>query len=127
MKVKIITNKAIIYEGQDKNPEMCRVLLTHEVMCRIFCLLSVYSFTVAVVTKKVAVTAMKHHRILSLLIDCELIYIKHYQLQHKIKPTIPTARATAAAAATATATATITTNNKNNDKLKQQLSALLIY
>jgi len=24
----------IIYEGQDKNPEMCRVLLTHEVMCR---------------------------------------------------------------------------------------------
>lgn len=26
--------KAIMYEGQDKNPEMCRVLLTHEVMCR---------------------------------------------------------------------------------------------
>ncbi|CAH1399927.1 unnamed protein product [Nezara viridula] len=26
---------AIIYEGQDKNPEMCRVLLTHEVMCRL--------------------------------------------------------------------------------------------
>lgn len=26
--------QAIIYEGQDKNPEMCRVLLTHEVMCR---------------------------------------------------------------------------------------------
>ncbi|KAF0773217.1 transcription factor collier-like [Aphis craccivora] len=26
--------RAIIYEGQDKNPEMCRVLLTHEVMCR---------------------------------------------------------------------------------------------
>jgi len=24
----------IIYEGQDKNPEMCRVLLTHEIMCR---------------------------------------------------------------------------------------------
>lgn len=24
----------IVYEGQDKNPEMCRVLLTHEVMCR---------------------------------------------------------------------------------------------
>lgn len=23
-----------MYEGQDKNPEMCRVLLTHEVMCR---------------------------------------------------------------------------------------------
>ena len=28
------TFQAIIYEGQDKNPEMCRVLLTHEVMCR---------------------------------------------------------------------------------------------
>jgi len=26
--------QAIMYEGQDKNPEMCRVLLTHEVMCR---------------------------------------------------------------------------------------------
>jgi len=26
--------KIIIYEGQDKNPEMCRVLLTHEIMCR---------------------------------------------------------------------------------------------
>ncbi|KAL7990514.1 hypothetical protein Chor_013944 [Crotalus horridus] len=25
---------AIVYEGQDKNPEMCRVLLTHEIMCR---------------------------------------------------------------------------------------------
>lgn len=24
----------ISYEGQNKNPEMCRVLLTHEVMCR---------------------------------------------------------------------------------------------
>lgn len=26
--------KAIAYEGHDKNPEMCRVLLTHEIMCR---------------------------------------------------------------------------------------------
>ena len=26
--------QAIFYEGQDKNPEMCRVLLTHEIMCR---------------------------------------------------------------------------------------------
>uniref|UniRef100_A0A8C2GEQ8 EBF transcription factor 3a n=1 Tax=Cyprinus carpio TaxID=7962 RepID=A0A8C2GEQ8_CYPCA len=25
--------QAIIYEGQDKNPEMCRVLLTHEIIC----------------------------------------------------------------------------------------------
>lgn len=23
--------QAIVYEGQDKNPEMCRVLLTHEI------------------------------------------------------------------------------------------------
>ncbi|BFZ02455.1 hypothetical protein BsWGS_05494 [Bradybaena similaris] len=29
-----VTKQAIAYEGQDKNPEMCRVLLTHEVMCR---------------------------------------------------------------------------------------------
>ncbi|RXN07360.1 transcription factor COE1-like protein [Labeo rohita] len=29
-----MTKQAIIYEGQDKNPEMCRVLLTHEIMCR---------------------------------------------------------------------------------------------
>ena len=29
--------QAIIYEGQDKNPEMCRVLLTHEVMCSRCC------------------------------------------------------------------------------------------
>ncbi|VDK66457.1 unnamed protein product [Onchocerca ochengi] len=28
---------AIAYEGQDKNPEMCRVLLTHEVMCSRCC------------------------------------------------------------------------------------------
>ncbi|CAL8271200.1 unnamed protein product [Boreogadus saida] len=28
-----MTKQAIIYEGQDKNPEMCRVLLTHEIMC----------------------------------------------------------------------------------------------
>uniref|UniRef100_A0A0R3TYZ0 IPT/TIG domain-containing protein n=1 Tax=Rodentolepis nana TaxID=102285 RepID=A0A0R3TYZ0_RODNA len=27
----------IAYEGQDKNPEMCRVLLTHEVMCSRCC------------------------------------------------------------------------------------------
>jgi early B-cell factor len=26
--------KLIAYEGQDKNPEMCRVLLTHEITCR---------------------------------------------------------------------------------------------
>ncbi|XP_072229500.1 transcription factor COE3a isoform X5 [Leuresthes tenuis] len=31
-----MTKQAIIYEGQDKNPEMCRVLLTHEIMCRFF-------------------------------------------------------------------------------------------
>ncbi|KAG2463120.1 COE3 factor, partial [Polypterus senegalus] len=29
--------KAIVYEGQDKNPEMCRVLLTHEIMCSRCC------------------------------------------------------------------------------------------
>uniref|UniRef100_A0A671KWP1 Transcription factor COE4 n=1 Tax=Sinocyclocheilus anshuiensis TaxID=1608454 RepID=A0A671KWP1_9TELE len=29
--------RAIIYEGQDKNPEMCRVLLTHEIMCSRCC------------------------------------------------------------------------------------------
>lgn len=32
--VVVVVFQAIIYEGQDKNPEMCRVLLTHEVMCR---------------------------------------------------------------------------------------------
>ncbi|XP_053407175.1 transcription factor COE3-like isoform X3 [Mercenaria mercenaria] len=32
-----VTKTAIIYEGQDKNPEMCRVLLTHEVMCSRCC------------------------------------------------------------------------------------------
>lgn len=30
-------HQAIMYEGQDKNPEMCRVLLTHEVMCSRCC------------------------------------------------------------------------------------------
>ncbi|KAI4480296.1 hypothetical protein M0804_010294 [Polistes exclamans] len=30
-------DQAIMYEGQDKNPEMCRVLLTHEVMCSRCC------------------------------------------------------------------------------------------
>ncbi|NWV56289.1 COE1 factor, partial [Daphoenositta chrysoptera] len=29
--------EAIVYEGQDKNPEMCRVLLTHEIMCSRCC------------------------------------------------------------------------------------------
>ncbi|KAL8173900.1 UNVERIFIED_CONTAM: hypothetical protein K2H54_033490 [Gekko kuhli] len=29
-----VTKQPITYEGQNKNPEMCRVLLTHEVMCR---------------------------------------------------------------------------------------------
>ncbi|KAL7286728.1 hypothetical protein TKK_0019030 [Trichogramma kaykai] len=32
-----VTKQAIMYEGQDKNPEMCRVLLTHEVMCSRCC------------------------------------------------------------------------------------------
>uniref|UniRef100_A0A672LSW4 Transcription factor COE3 n=1 Tax=Sinocyclocheilus grahami TaxID=75366 RepID=A0A672LSW4_SINGR len=32
-----IALQAIIYEGQDKNPEMCRVLLTHEIMCSRCC------------------------------------------------------------------------------------------
>jgi len=32
-----VTKQTIIYEGQDKNPEMCRVLLTHEVMCSRCC------------------------------------------------------------------------------------------
>ncbi|UXI20169.1 lysine-specific histone demethylase 1A [Sarcoptes scabiei] len=32
-----VTKQAIVYEGQDKNPEMCRVLLTHEVMCSRCC------------------------------------------------------------------------------------------
>uniref|UniRef100_A0A8C1BH39 Transcription factor COE1 n=1 Tax=Cyprinus carpio carpio TaxID=630221 RepID=A0A8C1BH39_CYPCA len=31
------THTAILYEGQDKNPEMCRVLLTHEIMCSRCC------------------------------------------------------------------------------------------
>ncbi|TNN17447.1 Transcription factor COE3 [Schistosoma japonicum] len=31
------TKQPIAYEGQDKNPEMCRVLLTHEVMCSRCC------------------------------------------------------------------------------------------
>ncbi|GAB6025002.1 Transcription factor COE1 [Chamberlinius hualienensis] len=35
--VDSVTKQAIIYEGQDKNPEMCRVLLTHEVMCSRCC------------------------------------------------------------------------------------------
>ncbi|XP_022080776.1 transcription factor COE1-like isoform X2 [Acanthaster planci] len=32
-----MTKQAITYEGQDKNPEMCRVLLTHEIMCSRCC------------------------------------------------------------------------------------------
>ncbi|XP_063710287.1 transcription factor COE1-like isoform X2 [Symsagittifera roscoffensis] len=32
-----VTKQPIWYEGQDKNPEMCRVLLTHEVMCSRCC------------------------------------------------------------------------------------------
>uniref|UniRef100_A0A674CZ49 EBF transcription factor 3a n=1 Tax=Salmo trutta TaxID=8032 RepID=A0A674CZ49_SALTR len=35
--VSLFFSKAIIYEGQDKNPEMCRVLLTHEIMCSRCC------------------------------------------------------------------------------------------
>eukprot|EP00795_Rhopilema_esculentum_P012291 gene12291-2937_t len=31
------TREVIMYEGQDKNPEMCKVLLTHEVMCSRCC------------------------------------------------------------------------------------------
>uniref|UniRef100_A0A1B0C1K2 Transcription factor COE DNA-binding domain-containing protein n=1 Tax=Glossina palpalis gambiensis TaxID=67801 RepID=A0A1B0C1K2_9MUSC len=108
MKVKIRTNKAIIYEGQDKNPEMCRVLLTHEVMCSRCCDKKSCGNRNETPSDPVIIDRHQYRT--------ELIYIKHYQLQHKIKPTIPTATATAKA--TATATATITTNNKNNDKLK---------
>uniref|UniRef100_A0A3B5AI93 Transcription factor COE2 n=1 Tax=Stegastes partitus TaxID=144197 RepID=A0A3B5AI93_9TELE len=32
-----VTKQPISYEGQNKNPEMCRVLLTHEVMCSRCC------------------------------------------------------------------------------------------
>ncbi|KAK6111656.1 IPT/TIG domain family protein [Brugia pahangi] len=35
--VDSVSKQAIAYEGQDKNPEMCRVLLTHEVMCSRCC------------------------------------------------------------------------------------------
>uniref|UniRef100_A0AAR2L0M9 IPT/TIG domain-containing protein n=1 Tax=Pygocentrus nattereri TaxID=42514 RepID=A0AAR2L0M9_PYGNA len=35
--LSFLLSKAIIYEGQDKNPEMCRVLLTHEIMCSRCC------------------------------------------------------------------------------------------
>ncbi|XP_034244071.1 transcription factor collier-like isoform X2 [Thrips palmi] len=35
--IDAVTKQAIVYEGQDKNPEMCRVLLTHEVMCSRCC------------------------------------------------------------------------------------------
>ncbi|XP_061561773.1 transcription factor COE3-like [Phycodurus eques] len=35
--VDSVTKQAIVYEGQDKNPEMCRVLLTHEIMCSRCC------------------------------------------------------------------------------------------
>uniref|UniRef100_A0A8C8BXZ9 IPT/TIG domain-containing protein n=1 Tax=Oncorhynchus tshawytscha TaxID=74940 RepID=A0A8C8BXZ9_ONCTS len=35
--VSLFFPKAIIYEGQDKNPEMCRCLLTHEIMCSRCC------------------------------------------------------------------------------------------
>ncbi|XP_038600437.1 transcription factor COE4 isoform X2 [Tachyglossus aculeatus] len=31
------SKQAIVYEGQDKNPDMCRVLLTHEIMCSRCC------------------------------------------------------------------------------------------
>lgn len=32
-----VSKQAIVYEGQDKNPEMRRVLLTHEIMCSRCC------------------------------------------------------------------------------------------
>lgn len=62
--------QAIIYEGQDKNPEMCRVLLTHEVMCRLVlagarpclgvsCSVCLPHHPVGVATRKVAAIAMK--------------------------------------------------------------------
>ncbi|KAL2077511.1 hypothetical protein ACEWY4_027015 [Coilia grayii] len=35
--VAVVVVAPIIYEGQDKNPEMCRVLLTHEIMCSRCC------------------------------------------------------------------------------------------
>ncbi|XP_069712783.1 transcription factor COE4 [Phaenicophaeus curvirostris] len=35
--VDSVSKQAIVYEGQDKNPEMCRVLLTHEIMCSRCC------------------------------------------------------------------------------------------
>lgn len=55
-KIKFLINEAlslsqpIIYEGQDKNPEMCRVLLTHEIMCRLvpsFCQLLIVTSNLA--------------------------------------------------------------------------------
>ncbi|XP_054610585.1 transcription factor COE1-like isoform X3 [Dunckerocampus dactyliophorus] len=35
--VDSMSKQPIVYEGQDKNPEMCRVLLTHEIMCSRCC------------------------------------------------------------------------------------------
>ncbi|TRZ00728.1 hypothetical protein DNTS_007167 [Danionella cerebrum] len=32
-----VTKQAIVFEGHDKNPDMCRVLLTHETMCSRCC------------------------------------------------------------------------------------------
>ncbi|KAM3937028.1 transcription factor COE1-A-like [Leptodactylus fuscus] len=42
-----MSKQPIIYEGQDKNPEMCRVLLTHEIMCSYETLLFGVAFILA--------------------------------------------------------------------------------
>ncbi|KII71062.1 Transcription factor unc-3 [Thelohanellus kitauei] len=54
------SKKAISYEGQDKNPDMCRVLLTHEVMCRY----GLLSNQVDVVTINHVETETRLHQIL---------------------------------------------------------------
>uniref|UniRef100_A0A3P9P7M9 Transcription factor COE3-like n=1 Tax=Poecilia reticulata TaxID=8081 RepID=A0A3P9P7M9_POERE len=37
LRLPLVSLQPILYEGQDKNPEMCRVLLTHEIMCSRCC------------------------------------------------------------------------------------------
>ncbi|MGH0183923.1 UNVERIFIED_CONTAM: hypothetical protein FKN15_013234 [Acipenser sinensis] len=60
------SKQPISYEGQNKNPEMCRVLLTHEVMCR--------SLTIDQTPRKPAGLCPPLHHRARITITCDALY-----------------------------------------------------
>ncbi|KAH0518057.1 Transcription factor COE1 [Microtus ochrogaster] len=71
-----MTKQAIVYEGQDKNPEMCRVLLTHEIMCSRCCDKKSCGNRNETPSDPVIIDRYKHILVLSQIRQAQLLLLK---------------------------------------------------